>query len=141
MLMLDRQTFLRVGSAAVGAAALASTALAHASQAGKQVTVVSDGALAFPAETLWPDRADDATGLLTSTFQTSRPVRLEINTILVNTGDKLVLIDAGCGVGKFQKTDGRLLGNLAAAGSSSTVPRPTRRWSVVTIYHFLVSGT
>jgi glyoxylase-like metal-dependent hydrolase (beta-lactamase superfamily II) len=130
MLMLDRQTFLRAGSAAVGAAALASTALAHASQAGKQaqpgfyrfklgaieITVVSDGTLAFPAETLWPDRADDARGLLTSTFQTSRPVRLEINTILVNTGDKLVLIDAGCGVGKFQKTDGRLLGNLAAAG-------------------------
>jgi glyoxylase-like metal-dependent hydrolase (beta-lactamase superfamily II) len=41
---------------------------------------------------------------------------LEINTILVNTGDKLVLIDAGCGVDKFQKTTGRLLGNLAAAG-------------------------
>src|SRR6202041_4128997 len=44
------------------------------------------------------------------------PVGLEINTILVNTGDKLVLIDAGCGVDKFQKTTGRLLGNLAAAG-------------------------
>jgi glyoxylase-like metal-dependent hydrolase (beta-lactamase superfamily II) len=41
---------------------------------------------------------------------------LEINTILVNTGDKLVLIDAGCGADKFQKTNGRLLGNLAAAG-------------------------
>jgi glyoxylase-like metal-dependent hydrolase (beta-lactamase superfamily II) len=41
---------------------------------------------------------------------------LEINTVLVNTGDRLVLIDAGCGVDKFQKTTGRLLGNLAAAG-------------------------
>jgi glyoxylase-like metal-dependent hydrolase (beta-lactamase superfamily II) len=36
--------------------------------------------------------------------------------MLVNTADKLVLIDAGCGVDKFQKTTGRLLGNLAAAG-------------------------
>ena len=37
--------------------------------------------------------------------------------VLVNTGDKLVLIDAGCGVdGKFQNTAGGLLGNLAAAG-------------------------
>src|SRR5258708_29670978 len=132
MLMLDRRMLLRAGSAAVGAAALAPTApaLAHAPQAGKRVqlsfyrfklgtieiTVVSDGTLVFPAETLWGDRAEDARGLLTSTFQPSSPVGLQINTILVNTGDKLVLIDAGCGVDKFQKTAGGLLGNLAAAG-------------------------
>ena len=132
MLMLDRRMLLRAGSAAVGAAALApnAPALAHAPQAGKraqpgfyrfklgtiEITVVSDGTLAFPAETLWGDRAEDARGLLTSTFQSSSPVGLQINTILVNTGDKLVLIDAGCGVDKFQKTTGRLLGNLAAAG-------------------------
>jgi glyoxylase-like metal-dependent hydrolase (beta-lactamase superfamily II) len=107
MLMIDRRLLLRAGSAAVGAAALAPTApaLAHAPQAGKraqpsfyrfklgtiEITVVSDGTLAFPAETLWLDRAED-------------------------TGDKLVLIDAGCGADKFQKTNGRLLGNLAAAG-------------------------
>src|ERR1700726_3332053 len=134
MLMLDRRMLLRAGSAALGAAALAPTApaLAHAPQAGKQaqpsfyrfklgtieVTVVSDGTLAFPAETLWGDRADDARALLTSKFQTPRPVGLQINTILVNTGDKLVLIDAGCGVDKFQNTTGGLLGNLAAAGSA-----------------------
>jgi glyoxylase-like metal-dependent hydrolase (beta-lactamase superfamily II) len=132
MLMIDRRLLLRAGSAAVGAAALAPTgpALAHAPQAGKraqpsfyrfklgtiEITVVSDGTLAFPAETLWGDRAEDARGLLTSTFQPPSPVGLEINTILVNTGDKLVLIDAGCGADKFQKTNGRLLGNLAAAG-------------------------
>jgi glyoxylase-like metal-dependent hydrolase (beta-lactamase superfamily II) len=130
--MLDRRMLLRAGSAAVGAAALAPTApaLAHAPQAGKraqpsfyrfklgtiEITVVSDGTLAFPAETLWGDRAEDARGLLTSTFQPSSPVGLQINTILVSTGDKLVLIDAGCGVDKFQKTTGGLIGNLAAAG-------------------------
>src|SRR3984893_17827313 len=130
--MLDRRTLLRAGSAAVGAAALAPTApaLAHAPQAAErpqpsfyrfklgtiEITVISDGTLAFPAETLWLDRAKDASGLLTSTFQPPSPVGLEINTILVNTGDKLVLIDAGCGADKFQKTNGRLLGNLAAAG-------------------------
>jgi glyoxylase-like metal-dependent hydrolase (beta-lactamase superfamily II) len=43
-------------------------------------------------------------------------VGLQINTNLVNTGDKLVLIDAGCGVDKFQKTTGGLIANLAAAG-------------------------
>ena len=71
MLMLDRRTLVRAGSAAVtvAAAALAPTApaLARAPQVGKQaqpgfyrfklgaieITVVSDGTLAFPAETLW----------------------------------------------------------------------------------------
>jgi hypothetical protein len=43
-------------------------------------------------------------------------VGLQINTILVNTADKLVLIDAGCGVDKFQNTNGKLLGHLASAG-------------------------
>src|SRR4030088_594258 len=128
MLMLDRRTLLRAGSSALVAAVIAPTA--RAPQAVKQaqhifyhfkhgtieITVVSDGTLAFPAETLWGDRADDARGLLTSTFQPPSPVGLQINTILVNTGDKLVLIDAGCGVDKFQKTAGGLLGNLAPAG-------------------------
>src|SRR4030081_1086153 len=149
MLMLDRRTLLRAGSAAVGAATLApiAPALARAPQAGKQaqpgfyrfklgtieITVVSDGTLAFPAQTLWGDRAEDARGLLTSTFQPPRPVGLQLNTILVNTGDKLVLIDAGCGVDKFQKTDGGVLGNLPAAERAAGVscpparPRATRR--------------
>ena len=85
MLTLDRRTLLRAGSAAVGATALAPTApaLARAPQLGKQaqpgfyrfklgaieITVVSDGTLAFPAEALWGDRAEDARSLLTSTFQ------------------------------------------------------------------------
>ena len=131
MLMLDRRTLLRAGPVAVGAAVFAPTAptLARAPQVVKEqpsfyrfklgtieITVVSDGTLASPAETLWGDRANDARGLLTSTFHTPRPVGLQINTVLVNTGDKLVLIDAGCGVDKFQNTTGGLLGNLAAAG-------------------------
>src|SRR5260370_36670446 len=78
MLMLDRRTLLRAGSAAVGAAALAPSApaLARAPQAGKQaqpsfyrfklaaieITVVSDGTLAFPPETPRGDRAEDGSG-------------------------------------------------------------------------------
>jgi glyoxylase-like metal-dependent hydrolase (beta-lactamase superfamily II) len=125
VLMFDRRMLLRAGSAAV-----ATPALAYAPQAGEraqpgfyrfklgaiEITIVSDGILAFPAETLWGDRAEDARGLLTSAFQPPSPVGLQINTTLVNTGDKLVLIDAGCGVDKFQNTTGRLLGNLASAG-------------------------
>ena len=127
----SRRQILTLGAAAgIEAFATRASALAHAPQAGKQaqpgfyrfklgaieITVISDGTLAFPAETLWGDRAEDARGLLTSTFHTPRPVGLQINTILVNTGDKVVLIDAGCGVDKFQDTTGALLGNLAAAG-------------------------
>ena len=68
MPMLDRRMLLRAGSAAVGAAALTPNvpALAHVPQAGKraqpgfyrfklgtiEITVISDGTLAFPAETL-----------------------------------------------------------------------------------------
>ena len=43
-------------------------------------------------------------------------MELQINTNLVYTGGKLVLIDAGCGVDKFQNTNGRLLGHLGSAG-------------------------
>jgi glyoxylase-like metal-dependent hydrolase (beta-lactamase superfamily II) len=133
MCMLDRRMLLRAGSAAIGATLLAPIvpAFAHAAQAGKQAqptfyrfklgtietTVISDGTLAFPAETLWGDQADNARGLLTSTFQSPSPVELQLNAILVNTGGKLVMIDAGCGIhAKFQKTAGGLLGSLAAAG-------------------------
>jgi glyoxylase-like metal-dependent hydrolase (beta-lactamase superfamily II) len=130
MLTLDRRMLLRSGSAAVGATALAPAALARAPQpdnqaqpgfyrirlGGIEITVISDGTLAFPAETLWGDRAEDARSLLKSAFQPSSPVGLQINTTLVNTGDRLVLIDAGCGVGKFQNTNGRSLEHLASAG-------------------------
>ena len=132
----SRRQILTLGAAAgIEAFATRASALAHAPQAGKQaqpgfyrfklgaieITVISDGTLAFPAETLWGDRAEDARGLLTSTFQPPRPVGLQINTILVNTGDKLVLIDAGCGVDKFQNTTGGLLGNLAARATRRAI--------------------
>ena len=133
MLMLDRGMLLCAGSAAVGAAAFAPTTpvLAHAPLAGKraqpsfyrfklgsiEITVISDGMLEFPGETLWGDLAEDARALLTSAFQPASPVGLQLNTILVNTGGKLVLIDAGGGIdGKFQKTAGALPANLAAEG-------------------------
>src|ERR1700757_1679531 len=129
IMMMNRRAF-STALLAGAAAAVAPTALAHAPEVGKraqpgfyrfklgtiETTVVSDGTLAFPTETPWGDRAEDARGLLTSTFHTSRPEVAQINTTLVNTGDKLMLIDAGCGVDKFQNTTGRLIGNLAAAG-------------------------
>lgn len=133
MCMLDRRMLLRTGSSAIGAALLAPIvpALALAPQAGKaaqptfyrfklgtiEMTVISDGTLAFPAETLWGTRSNEARALLTSTFHSTNPVELQLNAILVKTGGRLVMIDAGCGIdGKFQKTSGSLLSSLAAAG-------------------------
>ena len=51
MLMLDRRTLLRAGSAAVGAAALAPTApaLAHAPQAVKQRSLASTASSSAPS--------------------------------------------------------------------------------------------
>src|SRR5580698_815603 len=129
IMMMNRRVF-STALLAGAAAAVAPTAFAHAPEAGKraqpgfyrfrlgtiEITIVSAGTLAFPTETPWGDRAEEARGLLTSTFHRSQPEVVQINTTLVNTGDKLMLIDAGCGVDKFQNTTGRLLGNLAAAG-------------------------
>ena len=73
MCMVDRRALLRA-STAIGAAILAPTlpALAHAPQGitraqpsfyryklgTVELTVISDGTLEFPAETLWGDRAE-----------------------------------------------------------------------------------
>src|SRR3981189_3491332 len=113
MLMLDRRTLLRAGSAAVGAATLApiAPALARAPQAGKQAqpgfnrfklgtiatTAVTTGTLAFRAETLWGDRAEDARGLLTSTFQPPSPVGLQLKLYRFYSISSYFYYDAGCG--------------------------------------------
>ena len=80
-----------------------------------QLTVVSDGMLAFPAEVVWqeaPKAERDA--VLASDFQPTDKSTFQVNVLAVNTGDRLVLIDAGSR-GRMQPTAGRLLQNLAAA--------------------------
>lgn len=80
-----------------------------------QLTVVSDGTIAFPAETLWPEATKaERDAVLVSDFQPTDKSTLQVNVLAVNTGDRLVLIDAGSR-GKMQPTAGRLLQNLAAA--------------------------
>jgi len=80
-----------------------------------QLTVVSDGTIAFPAEALWPEASKaDRDAVLASDFQPTDKSTLHVNVLAVNAGDRLVLIDAGSR-GKMQPTAGRLLQNLAAA--------------------------
>jgi glyoxylase-like metal-dependent hydrolase (beta-lactamase superfamily II) len=82
-----------------------------------QVTVVSDGTIAFPTEALWPGaNKAERDGVLVSDFQTTDKSTLQVNVLAVNTRDHLVLIDAGSrGKMQQQPTAGRLLQNLAAA--------------------------
>jgi glyoxylase-like metal-dependent hydrolase (beta-lactamase superfamily II) len=76
---------------------------------------VSDGTIAFPAEVLWPEATKaERDAVLVSDFQPTEKCTIQTNVLAVNTGDRLVLIDAGSR-GKMQPTAGRLLQNLAAA--------------------------
>jgi len=130
-MMLDRRDFL-VGAGGAATALLVGTpggdaeARAPTSSAqvpgfyrfplGRfQITVVSDGTISFPCEALWPEAAKaDRDMVLAGDFQPTDNATLQVNVLAVNTGDHLVLVDAGSR-GKFQPTASRLLENLAAA--------------------------
>jgi glyoxylase-like metal-dependent hydrolase (beta-lactamase superfamily II) len=131
-MMLDRRGFLvAAGGAAaglLGAIPGGTRAQARAPISGTQVpgfyrfplgrfqiTVVSDGTISFPTEAIWPEAAKaDRDAVLAGDFQPTDNATLQVNVLAVNTGDRLVLIDAGSR-GKFQPTASRLLQNLAAA--------------------------
>jgi glyoxylase-like metal-dependent hydrolase (beta-lactamase superfamily II) len=57
----------------------------------------------------------DVKALMESQFMSTAPVVNTFNTMVVNTGSKLVLIDAGFS-NNGQPTTGRMLANMAAAG-------------------------
>jgi len=130
---ITRRTF---GLAALGGAlghavpALAKAPLAGAQAAGVyrqkvggfEVTVVSDGFL--PIETkIFSGDAEGAAKLLERAFVPKDVVVTSVNEWVINTGDKLVLVDTGTS-NVFAPTLGRMAKNLAAAGIS---PRPLTR--------------
>jgi len=131
MSIIQRRTILHAGSAIVAAAAVGLSTvqptMAKAPPIGKQasgyyrlkvgafeVTVISDGSLSFPPS-LWNASQPDVLAALTVDDRATNAIPFQLNTIVVNTGDKLVLIDTGTG-GKYQDSSGVLLANLAAAG-------------------------
>ena len=85
-----------------------------------EATVVSDGPLDLGAPQ--PDifkgvSKEEFAKALTDNFLPTDKVKLEQNTLLLNTGDKLVLIDTGSGSQKLMGPNtGKLLANLKAAG-------------------------
>jgi glyoxylase-like metal-dependent hydrolase (beta-lactamase superfamily II) len=84
-----------------------------------QVTVVSDGPLPLgdPSGAFLGTTKEDIGKMLSDNFLNPTNAVLEQNAVVVNTGDRLVLIDTGMGSSTmFGPTTGKLLKSLAAAG-------------------------
>jgi len=79
-----------------------------------ELTVLSDGTLDLDADKLLKQPAAKTDAALKKHFL-GAPVETSVNAFLVNTGAKLVLIDAGTGA-LFGPTLGKLVANLKAAG-------------------------
>jgi glyoxylase-like metal-dependent hydrolase (beta-lactamase superfamily II) len=85
-----------------------------------EATAVSDGPLNLgePQPGMFKGLSkEDFTKTLTGNFLPTDQVKLQQNTLVVNTGEKLVLIDTGTGTQKLMgDQSGKLLANLKAAG-------------------------
>jgi glyoxylase-like metal-dependent hydrolase (beta-lactamase superfamily II) len=80
-----------------------------------EVTALSDGNL-FIDRPLFAGDAAGADRLLDAAFLPKGPIPTCLNEWLINTGDKLILVDAGGG-SSFAPTVGKMPDNLAVAGT------------------------
>ena len=109
---------------------VAATALAHAaappakgqapgwyrmSLGSFEITALSDGTLDLPVEKLLTNTTPAKVQAALARAHLRTPVETSVNGYLVNTGTKLVLIDAGA-AGLFGPTLGKLVANLRASG-------------------------
>ena len=91
----------------------------HFNHGSMQVSVISDGPLGLGdgRKVMKAMSAEDITKALEGAFLPADNMVLQQNVTVVNTGDKLVVIDTGMGASKmFGDTTGRLPANLKAAG-------------------------
>ena len=79
-----------------------------------EITALSDGTIALDVAKLLAEPAAKTDAALAKAF-VHGPLETSVNAYLVNTGSRLVLIDAGAGT-LFGPTLGKLLANLKAAG-------------------------
>lgn len=79
-----------------------------------EVTVVNDGTVDLPMDKLLQAPKARIAKALSHHFLTA-PVETSVNAFLVNTGSKLVLVDAGAG-NLFGPTLGKLVNSIKAAG-------------------------
>lgn len=82
---------------------------------GIEVTALYDGAIELDTKLLKNLRAEDRDRLLARHFLKAPKVQTAVNAYLINTGGKLVLVDAGA-AGLFGPSLGHVAGNLRAAG-------------------------
>ena len=126
-MIMQRRQLLKAATAAGWAAASATSVFAKAPMVGSQtisihrmklgnfeVTTILDGYLEIDPRLL-NATPEMVTRLLAAADLPYGPIRTPVNTFLVNTGEKLVLIDAG-GATLVGPGTGRLTQGLAAAG-------------------------
>lgn len=129
---MSRRQFVAAASLAVGSGVMAPYASAKAPMLSArapafysfphgdmQITVISDGALSLGdgSTALLGITKEDVAARLMSQFLPADNIVLDLNVIVVNTGDKLILLDTGLGTNTlFGNTTGRMLAHLTAAG-------------------------
>ena len=120
--MLAATIALGAGGLAVSSPASAAAPMVRAAAPGYfrlmvgafEVTALSDGTVDLPVDQLLSEKPAKTRAALTHAFLAA-PLETSVNAYLVNTGDKLVLIDTGA-ANLFGPTLGKLIGNLKAAG-------------------------
>jgi len=80
-----------------------------------EITALSDGTVALPVDKLLTNSTPAKLEAALTKAYLKAPVETSVNGYLVNTGAKLVLIDAGAGT-LFGPTLGKLVANLKASG-------------------------
>ncbi|MDR2196142.1 MAG: MBL fold metallo-hydrolase, partial [Gallionellaceae bacterium] len=80
-----------------------------------EVTALSDGTVPLPMDTLLNGISRDDLNKALAHHHLSLPLETSVNGFLINTGEKLILIDAGAG-SFFGPTVGKLAANLKASG-------------------------
>lgn len=83
-----------------------------------EVTAINDGTVDLPVDKLLTNPEPQTQSALADSFLKA-PLETSVNAYLINTGEKLVLIDAGAGV-LFGPTLGKFVANLRASGYEPT---------------------
>jgi glyoxylase-like metal-dependent hydrolase (beta-lactamase superfamily II) len=81
-----------------------------------EVTALSDGTVTIPLDQLLTGTTPAHVGQVLAGHHLATQVETSINAFLVNTGERLVLIDAGAGTSFGAHAGGRLLASIRAAG-------------------------
>lgn len=81
-----------------------------------EVTALSDGTVTIPLDQLLTHTAPGHVGQVLARHHLGTQVETSINAFLVNTGERLVLIDTGAGTSFGPHAGGRLVQSIRAAG-------------------------